>query len=176
MKLFFKEFMKWKHLKWFLLFVVCFCVGCFGMSMLQLESGRSAMPTYYDGDITLGIKTKNVTYGDYISIDGFEKHAQLHKRVIAMPGDHLTIHDSVIIINGKKLKEDYLAPINRHFAGEVDIVLGEDEYFVMGDKIIEISHTIPESLDLFTRSKFGEKLSLVLAFGISLFMLLFFQF
>ena len=91
------------------------------------------MPTYYDGDITLGIKTKNVTYGDYISIDGFEKHAQLHKRVIAMPGDHLTIHDSVIIINGKKLKEDYLAPINRHFAGEVDIVLGEDEYFVMGD-------------------------------------------
>ena len=55
------------------------------------------------------------------------------KRVVAVPGDHIVIHDSTLYINGKSVNEPYLSEENHVFPGEVDLILGEDEYFVMGD-------------------------------------------
>jgi len=60
------------------------------------------------------------------------------KRVIGLPGEGVRISDGkVYIINAdnpepKMLPEDYLAPATKTF-GLVDVVLGPDEYFLMGD-------------------------------------------
>ncbi len=56
------------------------------------------------------------------------------KRVIGLPGETVQIIDSDIYINGEKLDENYgKEPIEETGIAAVPIVLGEDEYFVLGD-------------------------------------------
>ena len=59
------------------------------------------------------------------------------KRVIGLPGETVQIIDSVIYINGEELKEDYGKGVY-FLAGSAEqpVVLGEDEYFVLGDNRI----------------------------------------
>jgi signal peptidase I len=59
------------------------------------------------------------------------------KRVIGVPGDHITITANAVIVNGHTLKEPYIAPLD---PGEPEstsvlpnITLGPKQYFVMGD-------------------------------------------
>ena len=59
------------------------------------------------------------------------------KRVIALPGERLLIHDGVVYINGHKLDEPYLPEAwtrqHRHGAGRTAQLIPPNEYFVMGD-------------------------------------------
>lgn len=56
------------------------------------------------------------------------------KRVIGLPGETVQIADSKIYINGEELQEDYGRGVY-FLAGSAaqPVVLGEDEYFVLGD-------------------------------------------
>lgn len=68
-----------------------------------------------------------------------ETSRDLIKRVIALPGETVKIHnDSVTIINGAHpdgftLSEPYLSPENLGGASEMTVTLGKDQYFVLGD-------------------------------------------
>ncbi len=56
------------------------------------------------------------------------------KRVIGLPGEEVRIEGPDIYINGEVLEEDYgKDPISFAGIAEEPLVLGEDEYFVMGD-------------------------------------------
>ena len=58
------------------------------------------------------------------------------KRIIGLPGETVQIVDGFIYINGEKLEEGYgLESIDADKYGTAanPVVLGEDEYFVMGD-------------------------------------------
>jgi signal peptidase I len=56
------------------------------------------------------------------------------KRIIGLPGETIQIKGSDIYIDGEVLKEDYgKDPITYAGLAAEPIVLGEDEYFVMGD-------------------------------------------
>lgn len=56
------------------------------------------------------------------------------KRVIGLPGETIQIIGADIYINGEKLEEHYgKDPIEDTGIAAVPIVLGEDEYFVLGD-------------------------------------------
>jgi len=58
------------------------------------------------------------------------------KRLIGLPGDTIEIVDHVVYRNGEALDETYLTPTkndNRNTANMSAIVLGDDQYFVMGD-------------------------------------------
>ncbi len=56
------------------------------------------------------------------------------KRVIGLPGETVQIVDSVIYINGEALEEDYGRGAYFLAGSAADpVVLGEDEYFVLGD-------------------------------------------
>lgn len=54
------------------------------------------------------------------------------KRVIGLPGETVAIRKGRVYIDGRRLKEPYIAEVNRSGSWGPFIV-GQDEYFVLGD-------------------------------------------
>ena len=59
------------------------------------------------------------------------------KRVVAVAGDSLYLKDGDVYLNGRKIKETYLAPgtptyTNSKFRNQL-VVCGRDQYFLLGD-------------------------------------------
>lgn len=58
------------------------------------------------------------------------------KRIIGLPGETVQIIDGYVYINGSKLNESYGLEViesTKYGIAEEPVVLGEDEYFVLGD-------------------------------------------
>jgi signal peptidase I len=55
------------------------------------------------------------------------------KRVIALPGDHISIDRGRVSLNGKPLRENYVPEEYRDMKSMAEIVVPEDSYFMMGD-------------------------------------------
>ncbi len=55
------------------------------------------------------------------------------KRVIALPGDRLSIDRGEVWLNGKRLKETYVPDEYRDSRSMAETVIPEDTYFMMGD-------------------------------------------
>ncbi len=64
-----------------------------------------------------------------LSASGDEK--LLIKRVIALPGDELTIRDGDVYVNGELLEEDYIR--DDFTIGDIQMTIPEGNLFVMGD-------------------------------------------
>ena len=105
-----------------------------------IVSGQSMYPTLNDKDYLIlnrmAYKLGDINRGDIIVFksdlkqeNGKEK--DLIKRVIAIPGDHLVIKDSKVYINGEVQNEPYIH--NEYTSGDIDIVIPENDVFVMGD-------------------------------------------
>jgi len=105
-----------------------------------IVSGESMYPTLNDRDYLIlnrmAYKFGDIDRGDIIVFktdlkqdNGKEK--DLIKRVIAIPGDHLVIKDSKVYINGEVQDEPYIH--NEYTSGDIDIVIPDNDVFVMGD-------------------------------------------
>ena len=105
--------------------------------------GESMVPNFTDGELLL---TEKVTYrlyhpqrGDVVVFKApVPNNVDYIKRIIGLPGDEIKIQDGKIYINGKILVEPYLASNvdikTENFMQEgVPIVVGDHDYFVMGD-------------------------------------------
>ena len=55
------------------------------------------------------------------------------KRVIAVPGDHVRIDHGRVYLNNKLLREPYVPEKYRDTRSMPEMVIPEDEYFMMGD-------------------------------------------
>jgi len=55
------------------------------------------------------------------------------KRVIGLPGDVVEIDRGVVIVNGKRLAEDYVPEEYRDYQSRPPLRIGSDQYFVLGD-------------------------------------------
>jgi signal peptidase I len=57
------------------------------------------------------------------------------KRIIAIPGDIISVGDRTVIVNGVTLREPYVSKDNAYnpFPPFTKHIMGPDEYFVMGD-------------------------------------------
>ena len=87
--------------------------------------------TYADGDLLVGDQKADIKQGDILIIYSDVLSERIVKRCIGLPGDEIKILDNQVYVNGKKLKEDYIAePMNTE---DMAINLSDDEYFVMGD-------------------------------------------
>lgn len=97
--------------------------------------GESMTPNFEDGELIL---TEKVSYrfsdpkrGDVIVFKApVQNKVDFIKRIIGLPKDHLVIRDGKIYVNGYLLHEEYETQSTR--AG-VNIVIGENQYFVLGD-------------------------------------------
>ena len=99
-------------------------------------SGPSMNNTLHDGDQLI---LEKISYRfhdpERFDIVVFRYGKKLYiKRVIGLPGETVQIVGDDIYINGSILEEDYgLEPIQNAKRAAEPVVLGEDEYFVMGD-------------------------------------------
>ena len=55
------------------------------------------------------------------------------KRVIAVPGDDVSVQDGQVYVNGRELREPYVPRRYRDNRSYPDTVLKADQYFVLGD-------------------------------------------
>lgn len=55
------------------------------------------------------------------------------KRIIALPGDHFRIDRGSVFVNGNLVPEPYVPPEFRDERSLDEMILSQDEYFVMGD-------------------------------------------
>lgn len=124
------------------LFIIVFVLVLAPKYLMEkvLIDGTSMENSLYDGEQVLIEKVSRYFDGpDRFDIIVFtKKNASTEKvyikRVIGMPGDKVQIVDNVIYINDQVLPEEYgkNAMLTEGIAAE-PIVLGDDEYFVLGD-------------------------------------------
>jgi signal peptidase I len=115
------------HLIWAVIFlgVTIVFLGAF---KIIIVSGFSMAPKYHDGQALLMTRCANkVRYDDIIVIKQ-EDQGEVIKRVIGLPGDVINLKNGLVLRN-----DIILAPYTSDAEIEVVYVLGEDEYFVIGD-------------------------------------------
>ncbi|GHU35704.1 signal peptidase I [Bacilli bacterium] len=78
-----------------------------------LVEGHSMDPTLADKERLIIIKTASIKRQDIVVAKEYNKETQttknIVKRVIGMPGDTITFKNDVLTVNGKVVKEPYLA-------------------------------------------------------------------
>ena len=55
------------------------------------------------------------------------------KRVIGLPGDRVEVENGVVIVNGKRLNEDYVPDEYRDHNSYVPVQVAANQYYVLGD-------------------------------------------
>lgn len=97
-------------------------------------SGSSMNPTFENGDFILVKKSiKGLKRFDKVTVHSKALNKELCKRVIGLPNDTIVISDGVLQINDKVIKEDYILDQKWGKNIELDVKLGNNEIFVMGD-------------------------------------------
>ena len=105
------------------------------------SEGVSMEPTYVGNSYKLGLNTflTGIKRGDVVMADFTisGKVMGVVKRVIGLPGEHVYWDGSNVYINGELLIEDdyETVPMGKYgeFEKKVEIQLGSEEYFLMGD-------------------------------------------
>ena len=133
--------------------IIAFCIGIayflasFVTTYVAHQTtveGESMEPTLTDGDSVIiqrlsyyfvDPKRYDVVVFPVSYDDGNAKKTYYIKRVIGLPGETVQIIDGSVYINNEKLDDDVYgaAAINEAGIAENPLVLGENQYFVMGD-------------------------------------------
>lgn len=118
------------------LILACVCLIVFRYALRPARIvGDSMAPTFQDGEFLfincLAYREDDPRRGDVIGIMTTGQSVIYLKRVIAVSGDHLEIRNGIIYLNGIELLETY---VKQRANWQYDpIILGKDEYFVIGD-------------------------------------------
>lgn len=102
----------------------------------QTVDGMSMEPNFSTGDRVFACRfyklVASINYGDLVVCrnEFAEKNKSILKRIVGLPGDLVQIRNGHVYINEELYFEPYVGQVT---VGKVDLVLGEDEYFVLGD-------------------------------------------
>jgi len=97
--------------------------------------GISMEPTYRSGSLNLvnrlAYRYRTPERGDIVAIKLAGPHVLYVKRIIALPGEHVSIERGQVYINGAALREPYVK--NRREWDVPEVTLTPREYYVIGD-------------------------------------------
>lgn len=97
--------------------------------------GSSMEPTFWDGEkfFTVSPFAESVERGDVVVVRAGAK--PILKRVVGTPGDEVQFADGVLYVNGAAEEPSGYATAGKTLPYEspVQVLLGEDEYFLLGD-------------------------------------------
>lgn len=139
-----KKSMKQEIISWILTLgaavVIALVIRTFLFEFIRVD-GESMMNTLTDKEIVLMTKPAylagKMERGDVVICNYPDRGRTLFvKRLIALPGDSIEIINGVVYVNDELVNEDDIDKMSdgTHFrANYPRRVLGEDEYFVMGD-------------------------------------------
>lgn len=118
-------------------FVIARVLNTFVIQPTQVD-GISMENTLHDGEHLLMDKISYRFQSPErfdIVIFPFEEDVYYIKRIIGMPEERVQIRDGAVYINGGLLEDDVYgnAPIQNGGQAEEEILLGKNEYFVLGD-------------------------------------------
>ena len=118
-----------------LLLALILFVAINAMSARVRVDGFSMRPTLEDGEFVLVSKMSylfgTTERGDIIVFHfPMNPEEELIKRVIGLPGDHISVRNGTVFVNDQALNEPYIAA-SPNYAG--DWVVAEGELFVLGD-------------------------------------------
>lgn len=103
---------------------------------IVVVKGQSMESSIKDGSvgiiqkISLNLKRGDIVSVDIINVQTNEK-MNILKRIIGLPGETVTIKNNEVYINGTKIEENYIK--EKMNTNDMEIRLGFDDYFVMGD-------------------------------------------
>ena len=102
--------------------------------------GTSMMPSLYDQErlfinqFSYKFGLGDIKRGDTVVFWYPEDTTKSYiKRVIGLPGDTVSVEDGYVIINGKKLEENYVPAEYRDDRSYPAVVIPPGQYFVLGD-------------------------------------------
>lgn len=102
--------------------------------------GTSMMPSLYDQErlfinqFSYKFGLGGIKRGDTVVFLFPEDPTKSYiKRVIGLPGDTVAVDDGYVLVNGKKLVENYIPPEYRDDRSYSATVVPPDDYFVLGD-------------------------------------------
>jgi signal peptidase I len=102
--------------------------------------GTSMMPSLFDQErlfinqFSYKFGLGDIARGDTVVFYFPEDLSQSYiKRVIGLPGDTVAVEDGYVIVNGRKLVENYVPAEYRDDRGYSAKVVPPDQYFVLGD-------------------------------------------
>lgn len=104
--------------------------------------GMSMEPTLHNSELILVDKWSYLFHaparGDVIVFVAPPSPSEDYvKRIVAVPGDTITINDTVVMVDGVKLNETYVAPQNQGnpyaYKTIQNILVPPNDYFVLGD-------------------------------------------
>ncbi len=102
--------------------------------------GTSMMPSLFDQErlfinqFSYKFGFGNIKRGDTVVFWYPEDPTKSYiKRVIGLPGDTIAVEDGFVIVNGKKLVENYVPPEYRDDRSYSERIVPQNQYFVLGD-------------------------------------------
>ena len=119
--------------------LIAFLVILFLYRPVKVE-GTSMMPSLYDQErlfinqFSYKFGLGDIKRGDTVVFWFPEDTTKSYiKRVIGLPGDNVAVEDGYVIINGKKLIENYVPQEYRDDRSYPPRIVPPNEYFVLGD-------------------------------------------
>ena len=106
---------------------------------LCVVRGHSMTPTFSPGDRLLVRRTRSpglrVARGDLVVVrDGPDGERRHLKRMIGLPRESISQSEGVLLVNGRRLDEDYLGGLPAVIGLEEESWnLGDGEFFLLGD-------------------------------------------
>lgn len=97
--------------------------------------GDSCQPTIVRGDLLLVLRIaipSSLRRADFVLVT-YPPLGQIIKRIVALPGERITIAGNVIRIDGSVLGEPYATWGSFREGKAIDCALRLDDYFVLGD-------------------------------------------
>lgn len=107
-----------------------------------IVSGDSMVPNLYNGDLLIvrkiGYNSENISRSDIIILKVSDENGEeeIIKRVIGLPGEHISYKNNKLYVNDTEIKEKYLFRDTKDFNLEEICTcskIPDDKYLVLGD-------------------------------------------